>query len=324
MGIVDNTALEGGPRIGAARSVALDAARGVAVVAMVVFHTAWDLSSLQLIETDVVASPGWSWFARSIAASFLALAGIGLVLAHGDGIRLRAFGRRLAMLVAAALAITAVTRVVFPDSYIFFGILHGMAVSSVLALPFARAPAWAAALMAGFVWAAPLVLTGPAFDAPLLAFLGLGTVVPDTNDYVPVFPWTGFVFAGMAAARLVRARRIAVAAGAGRGWHLLAALGRRSLLVYLLHQPLIFGALAGVQALTGPNPRAEAAPFMAQCERGCVGSGQGAEFCRRSCDCTVEALKREGLWQVFIKGRPTPEQSTRATALAQACVGPLQ
>lgn len=325
MGIVDNTAPGGGgPDRAGGRSVALDAARGLAVAAMVVYHTAWDLSSLSLIETDVTASPGWSWFARTVAAGFLVLAGIGLVLAHGRGTRWRPFARRLAVLAAAALAITAVTRIVFPDSYIFFGILHNMALSSLVALPFVRAPAAVTVLVAALLLAAPLLLASPALNAPLLAFLGLGTVVSDTNDYVPLLPWTGFVFAGLALGRLAAGRLAGPGREPARPWRVLGAVGRRSLLIYLVHQPLIFGALSAVQAVIGPNEAAEAAPFLARCEGSCVGSGQGAAFCRSTCQCTVGALRRDGLWAPVLTGSLTPGQSARAAALAQECVRPVQ
>ena len=103
---------------------AVDVARGVAIAAMVIYHFSWDLTALQFIATDVTREPGWRLFARSIATSFLILVGIGLVLAHARGLRRGPFLRRLAKVGGAALLITAVTYAAFPQSYIFFGILH--------------------------------------------------------------------------------------------------------------------------------------------------------------------------------------------------------
>ena len=117
-----------------ARWPGIDAARGTAIAAMVVYHFSWDLSYLGLITTDIVNEPGWQLFARTIAASFLTLVGTGLVLAHQHGgVSWTAFLRRLAIISAAALGVTLVTRFVFPDEYIFFGILHWNAVASALA-----------------------------------------------------------------------------------------------------------------------------------------------------------------------------------------------
>ncbi len=320
--IPQNAELEGrrGPLPGP-RRIAVDVARGIAVLAMVVYHTAWDLSQLDLIETDITASLAWSLFARAIAASFLALAGIGLVLAHGGSVQRRPFLRRLVVLAVAALVVTAVTRIVFPDGYIFFGILHNMAASSLIALPLVRAPIVVSALAALVVLGAPLALTAPVFDEPLLAFLGLGTRVPLTNDYVPIFPWTGFVLAGIVAARLAEpGLRAAPSHAAGRFGRTLAGIGRRSLAIYLLHQPLIFGALWAVKEVTGPNLAAEAAPFMTNCVASCRATGSTAELCRTSCTCTVDELRREGLWTIMLGGRPSPEELSRASGLARTCL----
>ncbi|HEX2726006.1 MAG TPA: heparan-alpha-glucosaminide N-acetyltransferase domain-containing protein, partial [Beijerinckiaceae bacterium] len=137
------------------RWAAIDSARGVAVAAMIAYHFAWDLSFFRLIATDVVGHPAWQLFARAIAATFLMLVGAGLVLAHGKGLRRRSFLRRLAVVAAAALMITLATSLAMPESYIFFGILHCIALTSVLALPFLRAPVAVALAAAAFAFAAP-------------------------------------------------------------------------------------------------------------------------------------------------------------------------
>jgi uncharacterized membrane protein len=68
-----------------ARWDAVDVARGVAIVAMISYHFAWDLSFLELAPIQVVGDPAWNVYARAIAGSFLALAGLGLSLAHARG-----------------------------------------------------------------------------------------------------------------------------------------------------------------------------------------------------------------------------------------------
>ncbi|MET0746053.1 MAG: heparan-alpha-glucosaminide N-acetyltransferase, partial [Microvirga sp.] len=157
---------------------AVDVARGVAVAAMVVYHFGWDLSFLKLIATDLIREPAWRWFARGIAGSFLALAGFGLALAHARAFRPRSFLTRLARIAGAAALVTAATYVVFPESYIFFGILHCIALSSVLALPFLRAPIWTAAAAAAVCFAAPLYARNPFWDHDWLDWLGLGIKEP--------------------------------------------------------------------------------------------------------------------------------------------------
>lgn len=317
MSVLDNTALEGkagsGPRL-----PAIDIARGLAVVAMVVFHTSWNLSTLALADLDVAGSRGWSLFARAIAASFLLLAGIGLALAHRDGIRWRHLLRRLAVIAAAAAAVTLGTLLAFPQSYIFFGILHNMALSSVVALPFLLLPRIVAALAALLVLGLPHVVSGGVFDVPALAFLGLGRVPPNTYDWVPVIPWTGYVLAGIGVAPLLVG--LLPRGAGGRTGRALAFLGRYSLVIYLLHQPLIFGALLCLRELTGPNPAAEAGPFLRSCSRSCQEQGQSEALCRATCTCTVEALRRDGTWPAIRDGLAQPQDVQRAGERASACL----
>ena len=154
-----DTAPAAAPALARSRWDVIDLARGVAILAMIVYHFGWDLSFLQLIETNLIALPAWRWFARIIAGSFLFLSGIGLVLAHGHAIRWRPFLRRLATIGGAALLVTVATYFAFPDSFIFFGILHCIALSSILALPFLRAPVPVTLGVAAFVLAAPWIFT---------------------------------------------------------------------------------------------------------------------------------------------------------------------
>jgi uncharacterized membrane protein len=300
----------------------VDVARGAAVAAMVIYHSAWDLSELRLIEADIRAIAAWRWFAHGIAGSFLVLVGAGLVLAHGRALRPNPFLRRLAVIAGAAGLVTIGTYLVFPDAFVFFGILHCIALASILALPALRAPVPVVILVAALVMVAPLFLTQPVFDAPVLAFLGLGTRIPNTNDYVPLFPWFGLVLAGIAAMRLARPllerrpERTRRYPAPLRG---LAWAGRHSLIIYLLHQPLIFGAMAGWVELVGRSPAAEAAPYSRAFDRACTGAGQAPEICRSARDCMIRSLKESGLWQPVVENQVSAEQITRIGPLMQSC-----
>jgi uncharacterized membrane protein len=299
-------------------------ARGIALAAMIFYHGAWDLSFLNLITTEIVSDPAWRWFARSIAGSFLFLSGMALVLAHRNGFRRRAFLVRLAKIAAAALAVTAATVIIFPDSYIFFGILHAIAASSVIALPFLRAPFWITALATALFLVMPWVLTSPAFDQPWLDWLGLGETVPRTNDYIPIFPWTGLVLAGVAAARspLMKPHLVppSQADDSNAITRALAVAGRWSLVVYLVHQPILFGAFSALLAVTGPNPQAEARPFLRECQAGCLSSNDNEAMCRRTCHCMVGLMRREGLWTDALAGRLKAGDQTRVSRMAQQCL----
>ena len=150
----------------------LDALRGLAVVAMFAYHFIWDLAYFRFVPAETTRSFAFAMFGHSIAISFIGVAGFSLALASRNGLNARAFINRLAMICAAAGAVTLVTWVAFPQAFVTYGILHCIAAASVLCLPFiGRAPHWA--LMTGVVMIAlPMMFTTPALDH-LNGFLGL-------------------------------------------------------------------------------------------------------------------------------------------------------
>lgn len=300
----------------------VDLARGVALLAMFVFHFAYDLSFFQLIETDVARHPGWSAFARSIAGSFLGLVGISLVLATQRGFNRRSFLRRLVLVVGAALAVTLATRAFMPQNYIFFGILHHIALASVLALPFLRLPVIAVAAAALVSFALPSLVAHPLLDQPWAAFLGFSRAPLRSADFVPLFPWFGCVLTGIAVARLLRPRADGAAWARWRPVSPLARIiawgGRNSLPVYLLHQPILIGLILLSIRLAGLPPQEERA-FLVSCQRSCVAQGSTLEQCGYDCGCAIAALKTENLWEKLTADRLSPTERVRTGEVAGQC-----
>jgi uncharacterized membrane protein len=228
------------------RIVALDVARSAALLGMGVFHFTWDLEFFGHVTPGTTLQGGWAIFARLVASSFLFLVGVSLVLAHGEGIRARSFLRRLAMIAGAACAITAATAYAVPHAFIFFGMLHAIAVASVLGLAFLRAPVWLILGASLAVWFLPGFASSPAFDTRWLAWTGLAATPPASFDFVPVAPWFAATLAGIAAARLADGAGLWTRLRAIPPGPILRALawpGRHSLAVYLLHQPVLLGFL---------------------------------------------------------------------------------
>ncbi|KLK92297.1 hypothetical protein AA309_15015 [Microvirga vignae] len=303
---------------------AIDVARGLAIAAMIIYHFSWDLSFLKLIETNILQVPAWRWFARGIAGSFLLLAGVGLALAHAKGFRRFPFLRRLMKVGGAALAVTLVTYRAFPESYIFFGILHCIAVSSVLALPFLRLHPALTLLVAVSCLATSAIFTSPALDGPYLDWLGLGATDPVTNDYVPVFPWFGMVLIGVALGKLLLKRAETMRLARWRATDVLSRTfvwaGRKSLPIYLIHQLVLLGLLYGVLQITGPNPRAEAQPFMNECVSTCLMQNTRPQTCNALCSCTVDTLRQTELWRKVLSGTTSAEERTQISRAAQQCL----
>lgn len=326
----------------------LDAARGLAVLAMVVFHVIWDLAHFGYAPSNLPWTPPVRIFGHSIAFAFLFIAGVALVLAHRDHMRWPAFWRRFAIIVASAALVTAGTYVAFPKAYVFFGILHCIALASLIAVPFLLAP-WPAALAGGaFFLAGGEFLASPVFNADWLQWIGLSTSEPLTQDWRPLFPWAGALLLGVAAAKLalpVYGERAGVRIEGGsperktrqdsadfraspnpqaphpnplpvngeRGW--LTFLGRHSLPTYLAHQPALFALFLGIAYLA--PPAIDTTDFVASCEARCFEEGGEGKLCHDACQCTArEAVRSKALAGV----KDEAERGRRLNEIAQRCV----
>ncbi|MGL4234878.1 heparan-alpha-glucosaminide N-acetyltransferase [Tabrizicola sp.] len=234
------------------RLIALDAARTLAVVCMVIFHFTFDLALFGYIPSDTIYQPFWYYFARMIAGSFLFLAGVSLWLAHGQGIRWQAFWIRFGKVAGAALLVTIASIQFVPGGTIWFGILHAIAAASLLGLIALRLP-WPVTLaLAAAIFAAAWGPRFAAFDPLWLVWTGLAETRPAMGDYVPLVPWAAPLLAGIAFARALGIDR-----WRGRApsplVHRLTFPGRHSLIIYLAHQPILIGLFNAYIWATGPS-----------------------------------------------------------------------
>jgi uncharacterized membrane protein len=225
------------------RIVAIDALRGAAIVAMIAYHIAFDLNWFGVFTADFNREPLWLTLRVLIVSSFLLLVGIGLVLAQRAGTTPARFWRRIALIVFCAVLVSAASYVVFPRSFVTFGMLHCIALSSILAWPLVRFP-WAALVIGLVAIALGVQVQIPAFDNAWLNWVGLMTHKPATEDYVPLLPWFGVVCIGVMLGHFLvqrdfsPLRRIGDASPTWLTW-----AGRHSLLIYMVHQPVILGIL---------------------------------------------------------------------------------
>jgi uncharacterized membrane protein len=303
------------------RIPAIDLARGVALIAMAIYHFTWDLEFFGYVEAATTTVGGWKLFARAIASSFLFLVGFSLFLAHARGVRWRGFAMRLAMVAGAAFAISLATWFAMPDTFIFFGILHQIALASLLGLAFLRLPWALLVLLAGGVIVAPAYLTSPAFDAAWWWWTGLSETRPRSNDFVPLFPWFGAVLAGIAAAALAergglldRLARIPVPRWSAP----LLFLGHHSLAFYLIHQPVLIGCVFLFSQLVPPRVETPQVQFGQACERTCATERDEA-FCNLYCACVLDAVEGENMLDGLFTGRQNDTERQTIAALAAIC-----
>jgi uncharacterized membrane protein len=220
----------------------VDALRGIALCLMFVYHFAFDLRVYRVIAADFEHDPFWLGFRALIVSAFMALVGVSLVLADRADAPPARHWKRVAVIAACALAASAASWVVFPRTFIYFGILHCIAVSSVLARPAVRRPGLALAI-GGAIIAGGLLWSHPWFDARALSWIGFTTAKPATEDYVPLAPWAGVVFVGIALGHALARDAFRALAPLARTPAWLRWLGRHSLAVYMVHQPILLGVL---------------------------------------------------------------------------------
>ncbi len=302
----------------------IDVARGVAVLAMMSFHLTWDLGYFGYIDSAFVFTRGFSLYGDTIASAFLVLAGASLVLAHAPSFRPRAYLRHLAIIVLAAAAVSLGTYLFIPDGFIFFGILHCIALASLIALPFLFLPWWAAALVAVAAIAAPRLFVSPSFDVPVWWWTGLSTYAPRTNDYRPILPWLGVLLGGLALMKV----------GDHFGWRAMLArwqprnflprglvvAGQHSLAIYLVHQPILFSLVWLMASVVPPSGAAAEARFFASCRAQCQGAGQSQPTCSAVCTCLADSLREEGMWPRAVANRLNSGERERLGQLARSCL----
>jgi uncharacterized membrane protein len=304
------------------RLAIIDVARGVAIIAMVIYHLCWDLSFYRFIPVDVGFDPGWVLFARSILFSFMVLVGVGLVLGHGDGMRWGPFWRRWLFVAGGALLITLGTYLTFPDSFVYFGVLHAIALFSLLALPFVFTPIWFTALVSVVIIGLPLVFSDPIYNEKMFSWLGFWVVPPPTNDLVPVFPWLGVTLLGVVAMRLMRGTRAEARLAAvrpGRIGRVLATMGRWSLPIYLIHQPLLLAVIMPLSMVMAPDEAARDLDFLNACQSSCEAGGTTAALCAIYCQCGLEGVKRDDLWEPVYSGLVSAADQAKLDANNRQC-----
>jgi uncharacterized membrane protein len=230
----------------------IDVLRGIAVVAMVLYHFSYDLSYFGLFDVRFFRSGFGLDAGRAIGTSFVFLAGLSLTLSYQRALTQRSSGRGLSpkylwrglRIFSYGLLITFVTWIFVPREMIVFGVLHLIGASIILAYPFLKLKLPNAFLGVGCI-AVGLYLHNFGTDHPWLAWSGIR---PDffMLDYWPIFPWFGVILLGVFAGNALyggERKRTALPSPPLPAIRPLAFLGRHSLPIYLAHQPILLATL---------------------------------------------------------------------------------
>ncbi len=223
----------------------VDCLRGIAVCLMLVSNFLFDLFYF----ADIVdLQQGFAvWLARATAALFLLLVGVSLTLSYARPAARRQgfwkYFRRGSQVFALGMIITAVTRLVVGQDFVVFGILHLIGVGIVVTYPFLRHRT-ACLVGALVVMAAGFVVGTITVRYPWLLWLGLQYPEFSSVDYTPFVPWGGFILMGIFFGPFFGAdgwvQQHTSKAVEWRLVSLLVVCGRRSLVVYFVHQPIFW------------------------------------------------------------------------------------
>ena len=230
----------------------LDAARGLALLGMLIIHFEYDL--VDLFDVFSWREPVWYLFIKNNCGFiFLVISGVSASLGS------RPLKRGIQVFLCGLLC-TAVTGGMYllgladGSIVIYFGVLHCLGVCMVLWHWLGRLPGWLTALLGLVLTAAGLELGRLYLDVSWVWIpLGLCPAWFCSSDYFPLLPNLGFFLLGAELGRVLyreKKSRLPEAWGQLPPVRLLRAMGRRSLWLYLLHQPVLAGAALAIQWMT--------------------------------------------------------------------------
>jgi len=231
----------------------IDFLRGIAIIMMVLYHLLYNLHYFAHYNVNVY-SGFWMYFARTTATTFIFLVGVSLSVSffrtkkiHKDRNKLfMKYFRRGLKVFSWGLIITLVTWVFLREGFVIFGILHLIGISIILAYPFLKLRYWNL-LIGLFCIFLGAYLKGFVFNFYWLSWLGFRPAQFYSVDYFPLLPWFGVVLIGIFFGNLLYSdcsRRFQlVDLSFFSGIKVFCFLGKHSLLIYLLHQPLIIAVL---------------------------------------------------------------------------------
>lgn len=222
----------------------IDFLRGIAIIMMIIFHFLWNLN--YFYKFNIILSSGfWKIFQITAACLFLFLVGISLTISNiKKNVKYKKYLKSGLKIFSFGLIITLVTIFIFPNSFVIFGILHLIGISIIISYIFRKFKYVNLILGISFIIIGN-ILKNYVVNFNWLIFLGLRPNIFSSVDYFPIFPWFGMILIGLFFGKILYSTN-------KRNFKLknlsenpiikvLCFLGKKSLIIYLLHQIVLYG-----------------------------------------------------------------------------------
>ena len=202
------------------RVIEIDLLRTIAIGMMITYHAAYDLRAFYGWRIDLFGTE-WQTFRIATASLFLLLAGVATNFSHQPL-------KRSLIVLACAAVVSIATYISNPATFIYFGILHCIGVGLLLLIPLRKLKEWN-------IFLGLLIIT---MDYGLLT---MDYPIRPTLDYYPLIPWAGLMLIGAGIGHWLYIRHSFRAIP--KAPHTLLLPGKHSLVIYLVHQPILLGLL---------------------------------------------------------------------------------
>jgi uncharacterized membrane protein len=218
----------------------LDFFRGIALIMMIYFHIIFDMK--EFFNYPVNYSSGLNYYiGKASAILFMLISGISCSLSRNN------IKRGLKVL-GVAMVITLATHLFNPDFGIKFGILHFFGVSMLLYPLLQRLNKYILFLIGTLIIALGSVVSKISVSFDYLFPIGLFSDSFISSDYYPLVPWLGVFVYGAFLGKLLYAEKRSLF-NISIGPNIISMAGKRTLLVYIIHQPVIMLLLAMINRI---------------------------------------------------------------------------
>jgi len=224
----------------------LDALRGIAILVVILIHLTYDL--VVLFDVWDLKDPRLFHFSQDWGGViFFVISGICATMGSRPV-------RRGITVILCGMVITLVTTGMYLLKFtgkgiiIYFGVLHSLGTCMLLWPLFRKLPTWLLAVLGAAIAAVGLyVLSHVRVSFPWLIPVGFLTPGFSSSDYFPLLPNLGYFLMGAVLGRTLYRKKLSLLPKVNAQTPVLRFLcfcGRQSLLIYLLHQPVLAGAIA--------------------------------------------------------------------------------